>query len=314
MLTAMAITAAEYGSIFGPPDQLRIAACSFAALAAGMLIWRRGVVRGTTLVGPWAWFLVALVGTTVGEIMAARIGPTVSATPLRLLTAALTLCPPMSLSGAKRPQDKPWHIIVASLWLVLTLPALQNVMMHKTGELETHAARAWFLFTLLICGVLNSLFTRFWPCVLLAAVGQAILLSPYLPWPLKALSACDSSWGVMSVSGAVILATTCFRRRRRPAEPLDHLWLDFRDAFGLLWTLRVAEQINKVSRASGWNVSASWQGIRSHGQSLGLQEWPPDQRRAFHQSLCNLLRRFVNEEWIAARLGMASVSDSNRTV
>ena len=81
-------------------------------------------------------------------------------------------------------------------------------------------------------------------------------------------------------------------RRRGARQPLDRLWLDFRDLVGTLWALRVAERINTASAQCGWSARLGW-----HGWTL---DGPPP--AAMERSLRMLLRRFVSPQWIDQRL------------
>ena len=294
--------------------------CLIVVVAFAFVASRWRSVRGTTLIGPWVWLLVALAAIGMYEVLGgsgnspssgefnyrsldSRLGSTDLGhpTPIRLLLSTVTLCPAISLLGAKRPQDKPWHFIVASLWVVLTLPGIQAMVMSRNGELDVHAALGWFLIGLILFGITNSVFSRFWPCILLAGFGATVLLSPFLPGPFRALTAINSRWGTISYSAAALLAAVRLGRSPRTTKPMDRLWRDFRDAFGLVWTLRVAERINATAQSHGWNISADWQGIRRRDEASATES-TPEQTRAFRQNLSNLLRRFVNDDWIAERL------------
>jgi hypothetical protein len=271
------------------------------AIAATLLRWR--AVRGTTLVGPWCWLLAAL-GLAAWGMMQRDAA-------VRLMTSAITLCPAMSLFGAKRPQSGPWQIIVASLWLILALPGLQALLYSRGGELDVHPARSWFLVILVACGLVNSLFSRYWACVLLAGGGQLILLSPYLPRSLAGMLPPEAGWGLACLALAVVLAASW--PARRSGSAWDDLWRDFRDAFGLVWSLRVMERINDTARIGGWGIAAGWSGFRTRGGVPLPGEVPPEQLHVFRRSLANLLRRFVDEPWMAQRLdraGNASPNDS----
>jgi hypothetical protein len=93
---------------------------------------------------------------------------------------------------------------------------------------------------------------------------------------------------------------TVSSRKRDPS--LDSVWLDFRNSYGIVWSLRVMEQVNAVAKSSGWNVVLCWSGYRTRD---GAANWelPSEQLRVLRQSLQNLLRRFMSSEWIAERLG-----------
>lgn len=85
---------------------------------------------------------------------------------------------------------------------------------------------------------------------------------------------------------------------------LNLVWHDFRDSFGMLWGLRVAEQINFAARSSGWPLTLRWQGfVDEQGKPLDLDLLPEETRKSLDQAIQNLLRRFVSPEWIAARMG-----------
>src|SRR5262245_21972391 len=96
-------------------DVTRILAGSCAALAAASLIRGWAGLRDTTLVGAWVWALGSIVAVATAEISTAS-------EPLKFAAAALTLCPAVAVLGAKRPQDRAWHWIVLSLWVVVCVP------------------------------------------------------------------------------------------------------------------------------------------------------------------------------------------------
>jgi hypothetical protein len=267
-------------------------ACLLDVLALALLVAHWPVLRGTTLVGPWMWLGLSLAILPFGLAADGSC---------RMLAASLTVCPPMALLGAKRPQDKAWHFVVATFWLILALPALQALVMGKSGELDVHPVRSWLLALAIVFGVLNSLFSRYWPCVLLAGLGQVLLLCPALPWQ-PCPDEGDWAWGLACYAAAVAVAVVLGRALRRTDASLDRLWRDFRDAYGLVWTMRVAERINHAARMHGWDVSASWSGIRGPSGRLPADVLDGDQQRVFRQCVLNLLRRFCNPEWIARRL------------
>ncbi len=64
------------------------------------------------------------------------------AAPARYIAAMSTFSPIMALLGAKRPQDRGWQFIVATLWAILSLPACEWLLFG--GVAEIHPARFWF--------------------------------------------------------------------------------------------------------------------------------------------------------------------------
>lgn len=286
-------------------------------LAAGLaaLLLRRGAVRGTTLVGPWCWTLAAIAAWCGVEVMAAAF-PREQAgllAPWRFAAIVLSLCPAVSLIGAKRPQHAAWNFVVLSLWCILALPAAENVLLHPGQNVQAGEARGWLLWVLILLGPINFVPTRFWLAALLVAAGQLLALSGYLPlltrppvarWEIAGLALCGL--GIVSVAIAA-------RRKTVAASPYDVLWLDFRDSFGLFWSLRVQERVNAAALQNDWNLELAWSGFawKPEGPAKESDQTPSPALRAsgisahepaLRSVLKGLLRRFVSHEWIAARL------------
>ena len=277
-----------------------------AAFGLCNLFWKRSRLQGTTLIAPWSWAVVSLSALGATETL---FGLTITSTPeswivpLRFAAAMSTFCPTMALLGAKRPQDRAWQFIVLSLWVILSLPSCEWLLFG--GIQEIHPARFWFLAILMSVGALNSLATRFWTSGLLFCGGQVALLTPFLPatndslpgseGPLLGLSLIVTAWSLraMGLPGP-----------RLAKHPLDRAWLDFRDAFGVVWGLRIAERINASAASYGWPATLAWTGfIANEGQST--TDVPP----VLEESFRNLLRRFVSPAWIDARMGEPAVDD-----
>jgi hypothetical protein len=91
------------------------------------------------------------------------------------------------------------------------------------------------------------------------------------------------------------------RRARRSRSAWDREWLDFRDRFGALWALRVAERINAAAVGNSWPVRLTWNGYGAvDGWAIPEPDsLPPDVRQALQTTKDNLLRRFVAPAWIA---------------
>jgi hypothetical protein len=150
----------------------------------------------------------------------------------------------------------------------------------------------------------NHLPTRFWLPAALTAIGQGILLSDQVEW-LGALQPAHLPGWLMGQSLLVVglCNAVWIARRCRAEEPsMQRMWHDFRDQFGLLWALRIAEQLNTTARVAGWPVELRWRGFfHSDGTRLRgdtLAELGPGFQQAWH----NLLRRFVSAEWIERRI------------
>lgn len=271
-----------------------------------LLLRARRHLIGTTLIGPWYWMAGVTVAMGATEIVIRVFGSSADPWPVsaRFAVTATCFCPLMSLLGAKRPQDKAWHFVVVSLWAILALPAFESLVLRPGQMPDVRGSRSWFMLALVGLGLLNSLPTRLWLGGLLAALGQILMLADYLPL----IRGLVGDWGMLAGFtcwvGAIAVLMIVAPRRRAELEPLTAVWLDFRDSFGALWALRVAERINAATAASKWPVTLSWSGfcLAEHTDST-LEDLPVEVRLLLRQTVENLLRRFVSPEWIAARLG-----------
>ena len=305
-------------------------------VGVALLLARRKRLAGTTLIAPWCWALVSLVSVSGCEIVlgltdfgASRL----HADALRLAAAVTTFCPVMAQLGAKRPQDRAWQLIVFSLWVVLAMPVAEAFVHQRSEQLNVRDARILFLWVLVAMGLLNNLPTRFGFSALLFAMGQLCLFSNHLPFVPMRLGTVGVMCGLGLLVSALGIVVAGWPRPHVAASPEDRVWLDFRDMFGMMWALRVADRLNTASESFGWNVVLRWYGFRDTGGNKvvtdevatgvsqsgggGLTETgtptggaddgqtsivSPEVRRDLHTSLRNLLRRFVSSEWIATRL------------
>lgn len=279
---------------------ITVLCCGLGVLAL-VLRWRS--LRGTTLRAPLVWAAVALVAIAAAESAIAWLAVSQTfAVHLRYLAAVCTFCPLMALLGAKRPQDRGWQWVVATLVLVAALPSLNTMAFFPASPIELHGFVRWFLvLPLWGLGLANHLPTRLWPASLLASGGQLWLLAPQMPefaWLLP--PGLGSDLRVATAAAALAMAATLWAvawpARRPAAQPLSQLWLDFRDGFGTVWGLRIALRFQATAKICHWPQSLTWQGLPAE-ESL-----PPETHLAMEQALRTLLRRFVSDDWIAARL------------
>jgi len=281
-------------------------ACVAASISALLLASSLPRVRGTTLLAPLLWAIVAGIGLAAIEAFfntsGADISP-LSVSMLRYATAIGTLCPLMAVLGAKRPQNRGWQWIVLSLWVILMLPAAQAMLISPGRQLNLFVAWRLFLGAMIGLGLLNYLPTRFWLAALLVACGQVLLLDSFL-WKEPFVSL---EWG-RAVGVACFLAATvtvCMQLALKTsvspgvATPelwgeLDHYnqqWLRFRNAFGAFWALRILQRINQTAEVCDWPVRLAWTGF------LPTDDAPadalhPDHLAEIDQTLQTLLRRF----------------------
>ena len=283
-------------------------------------------LHGTTLLGPLRWWLASVWGIGLVEAWLGFLTQTETplAAALRYAAAMLTFCPTLSLLGAKRPQDRAWHLIVLTLWIVLTLPVAQ-IGMNRSHQVDPPMAWQLLMLALLAIGVANRLGTRLWFAACLGAVAQLLLLGfiwrDEEPAGLsRLLGSAEQPTVLAALVGLVLsqLLTTIRLRRPSPAtRALDRVWLDFRDHVGVLWALRVAERFNATCQKEHWPVTLSWVGLQAalsqgatttadaesaapRGDPLRLLN--ADQQRLVDRNLRSLIRRFVSNSWIDARM------------
>jgi hypothetical protein len=275
---------------------------SAAAWLAIVFSMRFRQVRGTTLVAPWVWGAISVATVAGVESFLALAGTNAAAwaPALRYAAAMSTFCPIVALLGAKRPQNVGWQWIVLSLWAILCQPGIEWLLFG--GVAEIHPARFWFLMVLVFVGSTNGLGTRNWLASAFFCCGQFLLLLPY--FSAQPVMAADraASWGLLSLLlwGVCLLITDHRARRiaiRSDGNRLDRVWLDFRDAFGVVWSLRIVERMNTSATMYDWPVTLTWHGFESRASATHV-----DTPSIVEESFRTLLRRFVSPEWIEARL------------
>ena len=256
-----------------------------------LLLAQRGRLQGTTLMAAWWWAMVAWLSIVsvelwarsfFGEPLPRWIGH------LRFVAACASFCPIMAQLGAKRPQDRAWQFIVLSLWIVVALPAGEALLYSPDSPLDLHAARRWFLVLLIGLGLVNTLPTRYGLSGLLYACGQGSLLAAQMPW------ADGQTWGAGLVVGlgcgvaALALWVAELPRGQTPKIFLDRWWLDFRDAYGLLWSLRVAERFNAAAQMYQWPLRLKWGGFEWKTEAAEYEQLDSRQRQVIERVLRTL--------------------------
>ena len=96
-------------------------------------------VRGSTAVPAALWSAAASTAFAMTILQQATVELDVATMGIyRVVFAALSVCPVMSLLGAKRPQYGVWQFIVGSLAAVLALPAVYAVLIHPGALPNLH--------------------------------------------------------------------------------------------------------------------------------------------------------------------------------
>lgn len=285
-------------------------AAAFAALAAAAGAW---LARGSTAVPAAAWGVAAaaVLALEMGWRAAGGLVDPAAAAAVRLVAAALSVCPAMALLGAKRPQHGVWQFIVATLAVVLTLPAVAATLVRPGTFPDVHVLGRGFLLVLVAVGWLNFAATRHGAAATLVAAGQVALVRDFMPFA----SAGEGNSVVIDMVGCLLVglgalvaavqsAVASVRRgfAARDRHPLtariDPPYLALRETLGAAWTLRIAERFDTIAAVRGWPCR-----LRFGGLEIG----PPDRDTTWHRDaerlFRSLLRRFVSTAWLQRQGG-----------
>jgi hypothetical protein len=272
--------------------------------------------RGTTAVPAAAWAAAAAIvfGIEMGCRAAGLLGDPSAAAALRLVAVALSLCPTMALLGAKRPQHGVWQFIVASLAFVLAMPAVSATLVRPGTMPDVHPLQRWFMTLLVVVGWMNFAATRHGLAAALVAVGQVLLLRPFLPFAAGAAGPItDGAGAILAAAGAVLAVV---QSAAWPAVPrsasagwsgsglvpaavdpvavIGGPFVALRETLGAAWTLRIADRFNAVAETRGWPCRLRFTGLEVGGDPRD-DSWHRDAIRGGRA----LLRRFVSDDWLA---------------
>lgn len=232
------------------------------------------------------------------------------------LACVLSLTPFAAALGAKRPGTRIWSVfVILPLILVLEWPALSRWNgLRPPEQLELEAPALAALGLVLVMGTGNYLGTRYgWP-VLGIVCGIVLQLTP-LTEHTSPNTVPDLFWRAAACSCLAVSLWGLGRKTRQVPQHrgLEQLWSDFRDLFGIAWARRVQEQINAIARQEQWGIQLDFQGfVQDSGAPVeGFSDRDQSQiERAFRWSL----RRFVDPEWIHARLAGSNTATADHVV
>jgi len=299
-----------------PAIVMPAAACVAASLAVVVSAWGIFLVRGSTAVPAALWSVAACLALAL-EMWARAAwgfaGP--AAVAARLAVVSLSLCPAMSLLGAKRPQHGVWQLIVATLAVVLMMPAASALLMRPGSLPDLHLLERCFMPLLVLVGWMNFVGTQRAAAVSCVAAAQMLLMRGFLPGVAMdgAMNAAMAGGTDAAAAGLLLVGTllaavqACTRRAGRVrrsdqthtsghavAASIDPAFLALRETLGAAWILRIAERFDTVAAARGWPCRLRFGGLESGGDPLDTF-WHRDALRAFRA----LARRFVSDAWLA---------------
>lgn len=272
-----------------------------------ILVAARPALRQTTLLTAWNWMLAAWLLWAATAVALAQ--PTTSPearSQWLYATAVLSLCPGIAVLGAKRPGSGVWALfILVPLVFVLGWPALTVWRWDGPRLLAVETPVLVGFGLVLVMGTGNYLGTRFGLAAALYAAAVVLLV---LPVAAHGPAWFRSTW--MGVPAAVLAAVPLFLAASLAAwrcavgaaatDPLDDLWGEFRDRFGIVWSRRLQERLQQEALREGWSAQVGPFGLE--WAEAVTAEQRARTRERFEHHLRWLLRRFVEDSWIDARL------------
>jgi hypothetical protein len=223
--------------------------------------------------------------------------------------SVLMLCPPIAVLGARQPGLQTWNwFVLVPLLLVLGFPAMVlRGGSSWTAPLQIELPAAIGFGLVLVMGAGNYFGTRFTlsaglsVVALLLTVGSVTSsVSDLFPPPVT-----SRIWGTLCLSAAFISAA-CRSKRTPPAtHRMNSIWIDFRDDFGIVWSRRMMDRINRIAEEEHWPVRLDLHGFLPLDES---EEVSMQLNERVEQVLRWHLRRFVEPEWIDHRLRTKLIS------
>jgi hypothetical protein len=283
-----------------------------ASAAAGCF-----AARGSTGVPAGGWALAASLFFTLEVALRLAGGlsePALAA--IRLAVAAVAVCPTMALLGAKRPQHGVWQLIVATLAVVLALPAATATLIRPDGFPAPHPLERWFLPLLVLIGWMNFMGTRRTFAATAIAVGQLAILRPYLPGLVVETAvpqpAIDLAGAASVACGSLVALAQAVRagsrtvswnvvpptdgrsgQKKGVSEEITRPFLALRETLGAAWALRMAERFDALAIQRRWPCRLSFHGL-SVEAAPGSDGWERDAIRAAEA----IFSRFASRNWL----------------
>lgn len=256
-------------------------------------------LRRTTLVWPlgWAFCAWAFISGSVWVL-----DPVTTC----YCGSVFLISPILALLGAKRPQNGAWQAIVGTMLLISLSPVIKSWAFGDSVP-SIHPLFFWLIGAHILLAVGNYSTTRYGSAAVMFAVGQMMVLAAFF----DARSSEQSCWypfGIALIGLAAVFATWAVHHDVR-GHGMQKLWRDFRDAYGTVWGLRVAERLNFAATKNRWPVEFLWRGIiikntefTAVPKDADFQALDPEVRHRVERELRSMLRRFVSHEWIVKRL------------
>lgn len=222
------------------------------------------------------------------------------------LAAVILLCPGIAVLGARRPGARAWaFFVLLPLVLVLMWPAAASFQAARPTEpIEIEVPAVAGLALVLIMSAGNYFGTRYTLPTFYYAAAIVLLVAPMSAAVPDIFPERSTARFVASLGFLLAIAETGRRSRAVPYEEIsrfDALWFDFMDSFGMVWAKRVMDRVNESARHEKWALRLELHGFVPVVDSPAADEAVRTNERIEH-TFRFLLKRFVDPEWIDARL------------
>ncbi|APW62653.1 hypothetical protein [Paludisphaera borealis] len=276
-----------------PLTVMLLLATAFAPWAAA---WRDA--EGTALRGALVWGAIVLGLGIAAQVVALTESPASGRPMSGRITYVMTtavLAGLTSVLNARRPGDRVWALLMALLLVVFLIPWLEGSgrMRKADGLAVLRLDSPWTIFYgfLALAGTANYLSTHFRAAVVL---GLGLIVE-YLglrstEWPPAWRAYCWTAAAWLFGASFWTARLGCKRSSEPGRNEIDRIWVWFRDRWGTVWALRIAEQFNRSAAIGGWPYRLSWTGLVPVDPESDAPVVAGDRASA---TLRGLLRRFV---------------------
>jgi hypothetical protein len=272
-----------------------------------ILYYVHPLLRSTALTSAWRWLMLGMTAWLAAwsATILFPLCPAAIADQMWYAVALLMVCPAIAVLGARRPGTRIWTwFVLVPLLLVLGWPALtawDSRLQVAPLDITKPAIIAYGL--VLVMGTGNYFRTRFSLSAFCLLVALVLLVLPFSSAAPAPIADRDRSrvWATLSLAAALATALHSGRRTLVAATPLDRVWIDFRDSFGIVWANRAMDRINAAAANEHWPVRLELDGFRPLEHTAGRTP-RTDVEQHIEHTMRWLLRRFVDAEWIDQRL------------
>lgn len=235
-------------------------------------------IRTSTLIHSIGWAFLAWIAWLAVSFCQASVGMPAPKIVI-YLALCLTACSGLAVLGARRPGVAAWNFVVGALLCILLFPLAEG-----WGELHLTGIWIFFLAACLSVVLINYGLTSLREFAVTLVAGSGIVLWSLLPdAPMDA-----ERRDLFFMAGLGLIAASVwlgyFRLTLgRPPPTSSKRWFAFRDAFGMIWSLRVADQFNRASAHAN---------DEAHLDLSGITPVDPDKEEKRLALLSALLQRF----------------------